>query len=82
MMPIGGLAVFLSFEMTIGYELSGYDNDSYMTGSCNKLFHLPFLPKCDKCGYRTDYRYTNKDFTLKRKTLTSHQLTMASILFL
>jgi hypothetical protein len=55
--------------MIIGYEISGYDNDSYMTGTCDTLFDLPFLPKCDKCGYRTDYRYTNKDFILKRKTL-------------
>jgi hypothetical protein len=55
--------------MIIGYEMTGYDNDSYMTGSCEKLFDLPFLPKCDKCGYRTDYRYTNKDFKLKRRTL-------------
>src|SRR6185436_17042918 len=56
-------------QMIIGYEVTGYDNDSYMTGSCEKLFDLPFLPRCDKCGYRTDYRYTNKDFKLKRKTL-------------
>ena len=55
--------------MIIGYEITGYDNDSYMTGSCKELFDLPFLPKCDKCGYRTDYRYTNKEFQIKRKTL-------------
>jgi hypothetical protein len=55
--------------MIIGYELTGYDNDSYMTGSCDKLFDLPFLPKCDKCGYRTDYRYTDKDFKIKHRTM-------------
>jgi hypothetical protein len=55
--------------MTIGYEISGYDNGSFMTGSCEKLLDLPFLPKCDECGYRTDYRYTNKEFKLMRKTL-------------
>jgi hypothetical protein len=56
-------------EMIIGYEMTGYDNDSYMTDNSDKLFDLPFLPKCDKCGYRTDYRYTNKDFKIKRRTL-------------
>jgi hypothetical protein len=56
--------------MIIGYAISGYDNDSYMTGSCEKLFpELTDIPKCSKCGYRTDYRYTNKDFILKRNTL-------------
>lgn len=46
--------------MTIGYEISGYDNDSYMTRSCDKLFHeIEHVPKCDKCGFRTDFRYNN-----------------------
>ena len=41
-----------------------------MCGSCDKLFpELTDIPKCPKCGYRTDYRYTNKDFKLKRKTM-------------
>ncbi|HET7001998.1 MAG TPA: hypothetical protein VFI33_11835 [Puia sp.] len=55
--------------MIIGYEITGYDNGSFMTGSCKKLDDLPFLPKCNECGYRTDYRYTNKDFKLKRENL-------------
>lgn len=55
--------------MIVGYEISGYDNNSYMTGSADQLFDLPFLPRCGQCGYRTDYRYTNKDFILKRQTL-------------
>jgi hypothetical protein len=55
-------------DIIIGYEISGYDNDSYMMGSCDKLFpELADIPKCKKCGYRTDYRCTNKDFVLKRK---------------
>lgn len=57
-------------DVLIGYDISGYDNDSYMCGSCDKLFpELTDIPKCPKCGYRTDYRYTNKDFKLKRKTM-------------
>ena len=56
-----------------------------MTGSCAKLFDLPFLPKCDTCGYRKDYRYTNKDFKLKRKTLdfssTYDGITIVSLKF-
>jgi hypothetical protein len=71
--------------MIIGYEIIGYDNGSHMTGSCKKLFDLPFLPKCEKCGYRTDYRYTNKDFVLKRKTLdfssTYDRVTIVSLKF-
>jgi hypothetical protein len=72
--------------MIIGYEISGYDNDSYMTGSCDKLFpELMTIPKCDKCSYRTDYRYTNKDFKLKRKTLdfssTYDGITIVSLKF-
>ena len=56
--------------MIIGYKISGYDNDSYMTGSCERLFpEAGNVPKCEKCGYRTDYRYTNMDFVLKRKTM-------------
>ncbi len=71
--------------MIIGYEMTGYNNDSFMTGSCEKLYDLPFLPKCNKCGYRTDYRYTNKDFKLKRKTLdlssTYDGITIVSLKF-
>lgn len=72
--------------MLIGYDISGYSNDSYMTGSCDKLFSdLKFLPKCHKCGYRTDFRYTNKDFRLKRKTLdfsaTYDGITIVSLKF-
>ncbi len=56
--------------MLVGYEISGYDNDSYMTGSCDKLFPELFdIPKCNKCGYRTDYKFTNKEFQLKRKSM-------------
>jgi hypothetical protein len=56
--------------MLIGYEITGYDNGSHMTGSCDKLFpDLTDIPKCDICGYRTDYRYNNQKFSLKRKTL-------------
>ncbi|HZX60003.1 MAG TPA: hypothetical protein VFE54_14810 [Mucilaginibacter sp.] len=56
--------------MTLGYQITGYDNNSFMTGSCDKLKpELIDIPKCDVCGYRTDYRYTNRDFILRRKTL-------------
>jgi hypothetical protein len=57
--------------MIIGYEISGYDNDSHMTGNWNRL--LPeiksLIPKCAKCGYRLDYRFINPYFNLTRKTL-------------
>ena len=56
--------------MTIAYEISGYDNYSYMTGSCDKLFpEIKHVPKCNKCGFRTDFRFSNLKFKLKRKTL-------------
>ena len=56
--------------MIIGYRISGYDNNSYMTGCCDRLFpEAGDVPKCEKCGYRTDYRYTDKNFVLKRKTM-------------
>ena len=72
--------------MTIGYDISGYDNDSYMTGRCEELFpEAGNVPKCDKCGYRTDYRYTNKNFVLKRKTMdfssTYDGITIVSLKF-
>ena len=71
--------------MIIGYQISGYDNNSYMTGSCEKLFPEVNVPKCDKCGYRTDFRYTNKDFVLKRKTMdfssTYDGITIVSLKF-
>lgn len=67
--------LFLSFieddymETIIGYRMSGYDNDSHMSGSCDKLFtELKDIPQCAVCGYRTDYRYTNIDFKIRRKT--------------
>ena len=57
-------------EILIGYSISGYDNDSYMTGCCDRLFpEAGDVPKCEKCGYRTDYRYTDKNFVLHRKTM-------------
>lgn len=54
--------------MIVGYELYAWANKSHMTGSCEKLFaELTDLPKCKVCGYRTDYRYNNPAFVLKRK---------------
>lgn len=54
--------------MVLGYELFGWDNNSHMTGSCDKLFsELTDIPKCNVCGYRTDYRYHNPNFKLRRK---------------
>lgn len=54
--------------MIIGYDLYGWDNKSHMTGSCEKLFSgLTDIPRCKDCGYRTDYRYNNPAFILKRK---------------
>lgn len=72
--------------MIIGYEISGYDNDSNMTGSCDKLFpELTTIPKCEKCGYRTDYQYTNIEFKLRRKTMdfssTYDGITIVSLKF-
>lgn len=72
--------------MIIGYWISGYDNDSYMTGCCDRLFpEAGNVPKCEKCGYRTDYRYTNLDFRLKRKTMdfssTYDGITIVSLKF-
>lgn len=70
----------------IGYEIYGYGNDSYMTGSCDELLsELKDIPKCGACGYRTDYRYTNSEFWLKRKTLdfsaTYDGITIVSLKF-
>jgi len=72
--------------MILGFEITGYDNDSYMSGSSDKLFpELVSIPKCDKCGYRTDYRYNNLNFKLKRKTLdfssTYDGITIVSLKF-
>lgn len=72
--------------MIIGYIISGYDNDSWMTGSCDKLFHeAGNVPKCKKCAYRTHYRYTNPNFRLKRKTMdfssTYDGITIVSLKF-
>ena len=54
--------------MIIGYELFGWDNNSHMTGSCEKLFtELKDIPRCKVCGYRTDYRYNDPEFILRRK---------------
>lgn len=53
--------------MIIGYTLYGWDNNSHMTGTWAKLFpELADIPKCEVCGYRTDYRYNNPLFKLKR----------------
>src|SRR5262245_47909895 len=55
--------------MTIGYAIYGPDNDSYMTGDRQNLFLDQInIPSCSKCGFRTDFRYTNVYFKLKRKT--------------
>lgn len=58
--------------MIIGYHISGYDNDSYMTGCCDRLFpeaEVGSVPRCGKCGYRTDYRYTNPNYHMRRRTM-------------
>ena len=56
--------------MIIGYEIYGYDNKSHMTGSCDKLKpELVDIPKCKVCGYIEDYRYLDRNFILKKKTL-------------
>lgn len=72
--------------MIIGYNLSGWDNKSWMTGTCEKLFpELTDIPKCKVCGYRTDYRYNNPGFVLKRKTFdfssTFDNITIVSLRF-
>jgi len=57
-------------QLLIGYEILPWDNQSWMTGSSEKLFpELTDIPKCLVCGYRTDFRYTNLNFKLKRKSL-------------
>lgn len=54
--------------MIVCYELFGWNNNSHMTGSCEKLFpELIDIPKCEVCGYRTDYRYHNPNFKLRKK---------------
>lgn len=57
--------------MILGYEISVYDNDSYMTGSWNTFLAEveSIIPKCSSCGYRLDYRFINPHFKLKRQTL-------------
>jgi hypothetical protein len=57
------------FSITVGHAIYGPDNDSYMTADReNILEELTNIPICDKCGYRTDYRYNNVYFKLTRKT--------------
>ena len=57
-------------QLLIGYEITPWSNDSWMTGSCDKLFpELEDIPKCLVCGYRTDFRYTNPHFKLRKKSL-------------
>ena len=55
--------------MSKSYSLSGYDNDSYMCSSANRVFEgIEGLEVCSKCGYRTDFEYINKKFRVKRRT--------------
>jgi len=52
----------------IGYSIDGPDNDSHMCSSCDKVFEgMVGLRVCSKCGYRTDFGYTNPDYRLTRK---------------
>ena len=72
--------------MIVGYRLNGWDNKSWMTGSWNKLFpELIDIPKCKICGYRTDYKYNNPGFVLKRKAFdfssTYDGITIVSLRF-
>jgi len=60
----------MATQLLIGYEITPWFNNSWMTGSCDKLYpELKDIPKCLVCGYRTDFRYTNPDFKLRRKSL-------------
>ncbi|OSY88156.1 hypothetical protein WH52_07880 [Tenacibaculum holothuriorum] len=57
-----------------------------MTGSCDNLFpEIKNIPKCKKCGYRTDFRFNNEEFKLKRKTMdyssTYDGITIVSLKF-
>lgn len=55
--------------MSKNYSLSGYDNDSYMCSSTDRVFEeMESLEVCPKCGYRTDFEYINKNFRVKRRT--------------
>jgi hypothetical protein len=55
--------------MIRAFTLSGYDNDSFMCSSTDRVFdYQPDLNLCPKCGYRTDFEYINSDFKVKRRT--------------
>lgn len=55
--------------MSQGYSLSGYDNDSHMCSSTDRVFDdVGGLAVCPRCGYRTDFNYINERFRVKRRT--------------
>jgi hypothetical protein len=55
--------------MSQGYSLSGYDNDSFMCSSTDRVFdNMNGLEVCPKCGYRTNFNYINSEFRVKRRT--------------
>lgn len=54
--------------MTIGYKVAGPDNDNHMCSwSRGILEDVPGVPVCPKCGYRTDFDFTNPEFKYKGK---------------
>jgi len=54
-------------DMSKGFSLSGYDNDSFMCSSTDRVFEeMDGLEVCQKCGFRTDFNYINNRFYVKR----------------
>ena len=55
--------------MSESYSLSGYDNDSFMCSSTDRIFeNMEGLEVCPACGYRTNFSYINSEFRVKRRT--------------
>lgn len=55
--------------MSKSYSISGYDNDSFMCSSVDRVFeNTDGLEVCPACGYRTNFNYINSDFRVKRRT--------------
>ena len=54
--------------MSKGYSISGFDNDSFMCSSADRVFdEIGDIDVCPKCGYRTDFNYIYEKFRVKRR---------------
>jgi len=54
--------------MNNGFSIGGYDNNSHMCATADKVFeNMPGLETCLSCGFKIDFTYINKDFNLRKK---------------